>query len=190
MINFFKRIGDFFSAGFNWVRRNWRLTSAIILIIAAALTVGLLVAFFPPVLAFIAGISLFGVAPFVALSSMSLIAASFASAGIAAATMFALTALFNVVYSCTKWLDQKITPATDEASDTKPDDTNEEDYLFHSNTTMRQGLAQGTSTATEQTLSSNAHDYDGGQQYEPLYSKKTDMTLSTGSLSVSALAMI
>lgn len=177
MINqFFKRIGSFFSEAFNWVRRNWRLTSAIMLGIATALTVGLLVAFFPPALAFIAGLSFFGVAPFAALTSMSIIAASFASAGIAAATMFALTALFNVVYSCTKWLDQKITPAEAESSLSEANDDNEEDYLFHrttnSNTTMREGLASGNATSLESAFSANAHDYNGGEQHQHPCSKK------------------
>lgn len=93
-----------------WMRAHWKLMAALLLAAAAAITVGLLVAFFPPALPFIVGLSAFGWAPFAALATMSTVAASFAAAGIAAASVLVASALYNVVVGATNALNAWITP--------------------------------------------------------------------------------
>ncbi|WP_419419696.1 hypothetical protein ACNVED_14525 [Legionella sp. D16C41] len=87
------------------VQNNWKTASAVSLALLAALGVGLTCAFFPPALGFVAGITLFGAAPFAGLASMSVVAASFAAAGIAAAAVFAASAVVNAVTKLSNLFD-------------------------------------------------------------------------------------
>ncbi|STX52896.1 Uncharacterised protein [Legionella busanensis] len=89
----------------NFLKNNWKSAAAIGLTVAGAVGVGLLCAFFPPAIPFIAGITVFGVAPFAGLASMSVVAASFAAAGIAAAAVVGFSAIVNAVTKISNLLD-------------------------------------------------------------------------------------
>ncbi|STX30210.1 Uncharacterised protein [Legionella beliardensis] len=77
------------------IQNNWKLWAALGLTGLAALGVGLTCAFFPPAIPAIAGISIFGFKAFAGLTTMSVVAASFSGAGIAAAATLIGAGLIN-----------------------------------------------------------------------------------------------
>lgn len=91
----------------NTVRNNWKYFAAGGIALVAALTVGLTCAFFPPAIPFIAGIGVFGYAPFAALASMSVVGASFAASGIAAFISLVVCAAINTVITSANAIDNK-----------------------------------------------------------------------------------
>lgn len=103
-----------------YTREHWKLIGALVIMLVAAIVIGLLAAFCPPVLAAIAGFSVFGFTPFAALGVWAtagiggLVAASFASAGIAAAVVALGACFFNLIYTITHAMDTAIIPKEDE----------------------------------------------------------------------------
>lgn len=120
-MKFLKRIGK---AIVDFSRDHWMVVTAIILAAAAALAVGLLVAIPPHIgLGIIAGIAVFGFVPFAALSTWSIVAASFAAAGIAAAAMLVVCAVFDLAVYLSNSIDNAVSrsktvePKKDESSE-------------------------------------------------------------------------
>jgi hypothetical protein len=90
----------------NFLRRHWMIMSALAIAAAAALTVGLVVALAAPALPFLIGLSVFGVAPFAFLATMSIPAAAATMAGIAAGAALAGAAVYDSLYFITSKLDK------------------------------------------------------------------------------------
>ncbi|WP_131781929.1 hypothetical protein [Legionella gresilensis] len=89
----------------NFLKNNWKSAAAIGGAVVGAVGVGALCLFFPPAIPFIAGITIFGAAPFAGLASMSVVAASFAAAGIAAAAAVGFSAVVNAVTKVSNLMD-------------------------------------------------------------------------------------
>jgi hypothetical protein len=104
------------------LRKHWKWVALALLAITAAIVVGALCATpaGAPLLAGIAGFSLFGAAPFAAFATMSGVAASFAAAGIAAAGTVLIGVLFNAATAVSNWIGKCFeTKNKDEEEDKK-----------------------------------------------------------------------
>jgi hypothetical protein len=96
----------------NLMRRHWKFTAAIILALVAAIVIGALCAtpVGAPIVAGIAGLSLFGAVPFAAIGTMGLAAAAACCAGLSAAAVLAASLVFDVLVFAANKLSQWIEP--------------------------------------------------------------------------------
>ncbi|MCE3046246.1 hypothetical protein [Legionella sp. 16cNR16C] len=94
-----------------WLRRHWKLLTAVLLALLLGAAVGCLVAFFPPALPAIASFALFsGWQPFAFLFSLNMVPAAFACAAIASTAVLLFSAAANFLHWVIQSLDQLINP--------------------------------------------------------------------------------
>lgn len=91
--------------------RHWKLSSAILLALAAAALVATAILLFPGILASFAAFTVFGAAPLAFLTGLSFAGATAACAGMAAGLVLVSSAAFNLATSISNWLDRVFTPA-------------------------------------------------------------------------------